>query len=187
MSDETNLTIRQNRFVEAVVEGADTYAEARRKAGYSQHPATLYPEASRAASSPKLQRAIAIREEERRDSAREIHRVSGRRLLERVNEPNVSDQLLLGARKVAGDEIAAGVSDTAENSITNADRHNVRHEMRLLARRFARVALRRAEQVGVAQALEELQAFEVSERARFPRLAVVATDGPRATFGNRGL
>jgi hypothetical protein len=106
---ERRLTIRQDRFVDAIVEGADSLADAGRTAGYSEHPATLYPESSRTASLPKVQREIGIREAMRRDSARAIFDASGETLLRRVQEPNAPDALVVASYKTSADVIASGV------------------------------------------------------------------------------
>jgi hypothetical protein len=67
-------------------------------------------------------------------------------------------------------KMASELGDDEPEGVTNAERHNAHAQMRRCARRFGRVALQRAAQIGVSAALAELQTFEVAERERFPRL-----------------
>ena len=111
------LPAGQAKAVAALLDPAtESKSDAARRSGVAR--TTI----DRALQSEAARRAMERVTTDRRDKARPLHLKSLRKLDQRVDSEDVSDNLLLGVAKVTADIIAAGVGEDVEQPVTEQDR-----------------------------------------------------------------
>jgi hypothetical protein len=129
MTENTALTTTQRRVVEVLA--ADDYrtaTEAAAKAGVSR--AALY----RTRQNETAQREVLRLKAERSDKARDLKRVSASKLAQRIAEPDVADNTLMGVYKLATDAVAQGVDEDSSADVTP---HEMAHAYQRRLKDFA--------------------------------------------------
>ena len=125
------VTARQWRLA-ALYPRCKTSVEALIQAGYAR--ATANGVAKRTFDSAGVQRAIVAQQQAKLDSARNINGITAAKLRQRIQDDSASDQLILGAYKITGEAIVAGVDDV--ETVSEADRQDANSYIKAIVERI---------------------------------------------------